>query len=239
MYEPIEPKLCAALIKARAEIKNPLRDAKAQRHKYAKLETICEMINPILAKHDLTFIQRINNEGSCVTAETILIHSAGGTLSAFGPSVPAKSLDAHGVGAAATYAKRYSLTSFFGIEATADDDGKEAMKQGGGTVKELPPQPAPKDAPGVDESGMDELEVKRRYSTQINRLNASAKEKDVDLFATEWARIPQEDRVAVHGACLSHVRTFGKRKDVREAMVEAEESFGVTEDVFVNMEAPI
>ena len=112
------------------------------------------------------------------------------------------------------------MFSTFGIEGDPDLDAKDAV---------APPQPAPKDAPGVDESGMDELAIKRQYSQEINRLNAAAKAKDLDLFVTEWVRIPQQDRVGVHGACLSQVRTFEKTKEVREAIAEADAAFG---DVF-------
>ena len=38
---------------------------------------------------------------------------------------------------------------------------------------------------------MDELAIKRQYSEQINRLNASAKAKNIDLFVKEWTRIPR------------------------------------------------
>ena len=224
MEPEINPELCAALIKARADIKNPLREASAQRHKYAKLETICEQINPVLAANDLTFFQRIYNDGQCVTAETILVHASGSTLSSTGPAVPARDLDAHGVGAACTYAKRYSLTSFFGIEATADDDAKETMKQGGGTVKKLPDQPAPRDAPGVDESGLDEMAIKATYANQINALNAAAKAKNAEEFAKQHCRIPKQDLVAVYGAVLSYARTFSKSDGMASLIAEYEQT---------------
>ena len=55
--------------------------------------------------------------------------------------------------------------------------------------------------------------------------------KDIDLFVAEWVRIPQQDRIGVHGACLSQVRTFEKTKEVREAIAEADAEFGMTEEL--------
>ena len=149
----------------------------------------------------------------------MFIHSAGAMLKTKGPLILLTDKKPGTAGAAATYAKRYALLAALGIEADADQDVKELQ----GKNKDQPP---PKDIEGVDESGMDELAIKRRYSDHINRLNAAAKAKDLDLFVTEWVRIPQQDRVGVHGACLSQVRTFEKTKEVREAIAEADAAFG-------------
>ena len=40
-----------------------------------------------------------------------------------------------------------------------------------------------------------------------------------------------QDRVGVHGACLSQVRTFEKTKEVREAIAEADAAFGQQEEM--------
>ena len=40
-----------------------------------------------------------------------------------------------------------------------------------------------------------------------------------------------DDRIGVHGACLSQVRTFEKTKEVREAIAEADAEFGMTEEL--------
>jgi hypothetical protein len=169
-------------------------------------------------------MQDIQSVGGGIRAVNLFIHETGAVLKTKGPLILLTDKKPGTAGGAATYAKRYALLAALGIEADADQD--VAKLQG-----KNPAQPAPADAPGVDESGKDELAIKRIYSTQINRLNASAKAKDIDLFVTEWARIPHDDRVALFKACLSQVRTFSKTEDVKAAMVEADAAFGKQEEM--------
>ena len=221
----MDAKLASALVKARSEIRNPPRTKQGmfKGHTYAGLEDCLDAINPILTGCGLTFCQEIQTVNNGVRAITVIIHESGAEHRFKGPWIPVGGKkDAHAFASATTYSKRYSLFSTFGIEGDPDMDAKDAV---------APPQPAPADAPGVDESGKDELAVKRMYSEQINRLNASAKAKDAGLFATEWVRIPHDDRVAVFKACLSQVRTFSKTDDAKAAMVEAEQEFGVQEEM--------
>lgn len=220
----MDAKLASALVKARSEIRNPPRTKQGmfKGHTYAGLEDCLDAINPILTGCGLTFCQDIQTVNNGVRAITVIVHESGAEHRFKGPWIPVGGKkDAHAFASATTYSKRYSLFSTFGIEGDPDLDAKDAV---------APPQPAPKDIEGVNE-GMDELAIKRQYSEQINRLNASAKAKDIDLFVAEWVRIPQQDRIGVHGACLSQVRTFEKTKEVREAIAEADAEFGMTEEL--------
>ena len=217
----IDPKLASALVKARSNITNPERDKKGMfaNHKYAALENVLDEVQPELQSAGIVLMQDIQSVGGGIRAINLFIHESGAVLKTKGPLILLTDKKPGTTGAAATYAKRYALLAALGIEADADQDVKNLQ----GKHKD---QPAPKDAPGVNESGMDELAIKRQYSEQINRLNASAKAKDLELFVSEWVRIPQQDRVGVHGACLSQVRTFEKTKEVREAIAEADAAFG-------------
>ena len=221
----MDAKLASALVKARSEIRNPPRTKQGmfKGHTYAGLEDCLDAINPILTSCGLTFCQDIQTVNNGVRAITVIVHESGATHRFKGPWIPVGGKkDAHAFASATTYSKRYSLFSTFGIEGDPDLDAKDAV---------APPQPAPKDAPGVDESGMDELAIKRMYSEQINRLNASAKAKDADLFAAEYVRIPEVDRIGVHAACLSHVRTYMKTPEIMQLIRDAEEAFGMTEEL--------
>ncbi|MEL0214672.1 MAG: ERF family protein [Burkholderiaceae bacterium] len=224
----IDPKLAAALVKARAQITNPERDKTGMfaNHKYAALENVLDEVQPHLQEAGVILMQDIQSVGGGIRAVNMFIHESGALLRTKGPLILLTDKKPGTAGAAATYAKRYALLAALGIEADADQDVKELQ----GKHKA---QPAPKDAPGVDESGKDELAIKRMYSEQINRLNASAKAKDLDLFVKEWTRIPMADRIGVHAACLSQVRTFEKTEDVRKAIAEADAYF---EDVFSDNE---
>ena len=221
----MDAKLASALVKARSEIRNPPRTKQGmfKGHTYAGLEDCLDAINPILTSCGLTFCQDIQTVNNGVRAITVIVHESGATHRFKGPWIPVGGKkDAHAFASATTYSKRYSLFSTFGIEGDPDLDAKDAV---------APPQPAPKDAPGVDESNMDELAIKRMYAEQINRLNASAKAKDGDLFVTEWVRIPEIDRIGVHAACLSHVRTYMKTPEIMQLIRDAEEAFGMTEEL--------
>jgi hypothetical protein len=213
-------------VKARSNITNPERDKKGvfAGHKYAALENVLDEVQPHLQAEGIVLMQDIQSVGGGIRAVNLFIHETGAVLKTKGPLILLTDKKPGTAGGAATYAKRYALLAALGIEADADQD--VAKLQG-----KNPAQPAPADAPGVDESGKDELAIKRIYSTQINRLNASAKAKDIDLFVTEWARIPHDDRVALFKACLSQVRTFSKTEDVKAAMVEADAAFGKQEEM--------
>ena len=222
----IDPTLAAALVKARSNITNPERDKKGvfAGHKYAALENVLDEVQPHLQAEGIVLMQDIQSVGGGIRAVNMFIHESGAVLKTKGPLILLTDKKPGTAGGAATYAKRYALLAALGIEADADQD--VAKLQG-----KNPAQPAPKDAPGVDESGMDELTIKRMYSEQINRLNASAKAKDLDLFVGEWTRIPMQDRIGVHGACLSQVRTYAKTKEVLEAIAEADAAFGQQEEM--------
>lgn len=222
----IDKNLAAALVKARAAISNPDRDKQGmfKDHKYAALEDILNAVQPPLQEAGVILMQDIQSVRGGIRAINLFVHESGAVLKTKGPLILLTDKKPGTAGAASTYAKRYAALAALGIEADADQDVKELQ----GKNKDQPP---PKDAPGVDESGMDELAIKRQYSEQINRLNASAKAKNIDLFVKEWTRIPMDDRVGVHAACLSQVRTFEKTKEVREAIAEADAEFGMTEEL--------
>ena len=222
----IDAKLASALVKARSNITNPERDKKGMfaNHKYAALENVLDEVQPELQSAGIVLMQDIQSVGGGIRAINLFIHESGAVLKTKGPLILLTDKKPGTTGAAATYAKRYALLAALGIEADADQDVKNLQ----GKHKD---QPAPKDIEGVNESGMDELAIKRQYSQEINRLNAAAKAKDVELFASEWSRIPMQDRVGVHGACLSQVRTFEKTKEVREAIAEADAAFGQQEEI--------
>ena len=221
----IDPKLAAALVKARAAISNPDRDKQGmfKDHKYAALEDILNAVQPPLQEAGVILMQDIQSVGGGIRAANMFVHESGAVLKTKGPLILLTDKKPGTAGAASTYAKRYAALAALGIEADADQDVKNLQGKN-------PAQPAPKDIEGVNE-GMDELAVKRMYAEQINRLNASAKAKDGDLFALEWSRIPEVDRIGVHAACLSHVRTYMKTPEIMQLIRDAEEAFGMTEEL--------
>lgn len=119
--------IAAACAKAQGELKPAAKDAinPAFRSKYADHAAIVEA-SRVYAKYGVAVFQdvQLSEAGSAVT--TRLAHSSGQWIE-FGPlTVPLAKRDAHGVGSATTYAKRYGLSAALGIAADEDDDGNAA-----------------------------------------------------------------------------------------------------------------
>lgn len=117
-----------AFIAARKEIRNPKRDAKAHKNKYAKLDQILDIVVPACLENDLILTQElVNDEQGRPGVKTVLEHIEGGrdeNVIYFNSDQP----NMHGMGSGFTYMKRYSITAKFGIEAEdMDDDGQKAM----------------------------------------------------------------------------------------------------------------
>ena len=97
--------------------------------KYASLASVLETALPALNKHGIATIQGsrycTNTNGFYVT--TTLMHSSGEWIKSE-IRMPIGKKDAHGVGAAVTYGRRYLLSAMTGI-AQADDDGNGALER--------------------------------------------------------------------------------------------------------------
>ena len=95
--------------------------------KYASLASVLETALPALNKHGIATIQGsrycTNTNGFYVT--TTLMHSSGEWIKSE-IRMPIGKKDAHGVGSAITYGRRYLLCAMAGI-AQADDDGNSQI----------------------------------------------------------------------------------------------------------------
>jgi len=105
--------------------------------KYASLGAVVEAIKPALSKYGLWFIQRIVPQPGCAAVETVIMHTSGELISCGITAVPVGRNDAQGYGSALTYAKRYSLSSAFGVVSDEDDDGNVACE----TTKQVQKSP--------------------------------------------------------------------------------------------------
>ncbi len=121
--------LAAALSRAQGAIKGALKDSLNPhfKAKYADLASTWDACREQLAKNELSVVQMpdVSDTGG-IAVETILMHSSGQWISSrFVMPVPKP--DAHGVGSAITYARRYALAAMVGI-APEDDDGNKAIE---------------------------------------------------------------------------------------------------------------
>ena len=124
-------KLAQALSKAQAEMtmveaesSNPFFNSK-----YASLAAVLKTVIPALTKHGLSISQGSRyctyTNGFYVTAT--LMHGSG-QWQRSELRMPIGKKDAHGVGAAMTYGRRYLIAALCGV-AQEDDDGNGALNQ--------------------------------------------------------------------------------------------------------------
>lgn len=127
-------KIAPALVAAQAAIKPIPKDGKnpAFRSRYATLDGIMEAVRPILAANHLAILQgatlpETDEAGRlyAVSVRTRLLHTSGEWFDTT-TRVPVAKGDAHGLGSAITYGRRYGVQSLLALTADEDDDGNAA-----------------------------------------------------------------------------------------------------------------
>ena len=97
--------------------------------KYASLAAVLEVAMPALNANEVALVQgnrwSPNDNGFYITS--MLMHSSGEWIKSE-IRMPIAKKDAHGIGAATTYGRRYLLSSMVGV-AQADDDGNGAIQR--------------------------------------------------------------------------------------------------------------
>lgn len=125
-HSPQLGELFAAVAKAQGEIGGAKKDSTNPhfKSKYADLASARDAVQGPLSKNGLALIQWPRTVNNGVEIETWLGHASGqymtGTL-----CMPCAKMDAHGVGSAITYGRRYALMAVTGV-APEDDDGNAA-----------------------------------------------------------------------------------------------------------------
>jgi len=128
--------LYAALALAQAELKNPAMNGTNPAFKrgnstsrYATLIDVRNAVVPALSKHGICVVQspKMVRDGTTMSAGvmTMLCHKDGGSIISE-LMLPCSKTDAHGVGSAITYARRFSLMAIAGVVGDEDDDGNAA-----------------------------------------------------------------------------------------------------------------
>lgn len=134
-HSEVFKELPMALSKFQAEVTNPKLTAENPhfKSKYAPLSEVFNVVRPILTKHGLSVFQDLGTEDDKVVVTTTIFHESGEFLESDPLKIPAgrggKPVDAQGIGAAASYAKRYQLQSCLGITADSEDDGELLVGQ--------------------------------------------------------------------------------------------------------------
>lgn len=186
--------IAAALSKAQGEMKPAVKDATNPhfRSKYADLAANVEAARGALAKHGLSVVQEPTTTERGIAVATRLMHSSGQWIQFDPLTVPLSKADAHGVGSATTYARRYALGAALGLVAE-DDDGNAAVQPQEAKVRETAPSLPPNfaswwaDMQAVADNGLQALQkawaasdkalqayVQANHKAQWDKLKAKA-----------------------------------------------------------------
>jgi hypothetical protein len=132
--------IAAALAKAQAELTNPEKSLTAtisipgtrggdRTFRYAPLSSGLDIVRKGLGRHEIAAMQTtaIDNEAGHIRLTTVLAHSSGEWISSDWPVCPvSETATPHRMGAALTYARRYSLFTLVGIAGEDDIDAPAA-----------------------------------------------------------------------------------------------------------------
>lgn len=119
--------LTLAMSKVQQELTHAIKDKKNPhlKNEYASLESIIDAIRPIASKHGISFNQFPESDEMYYYLITNITHTSGQYFTSKIRLLTAK-LDMQALGSAITYAKRYTLSSIFGIATGEGDDDGEA-----------------------------------------------------------------------------------------------------------------
>lgn len=157
-YSEKTDKLIPALFNARRAMTSKAKKNTNNAHlksRYANLESFLDAIRPPLEANDL-MIQQSWQEGTernIIYLKTEVIHISGQMLYVTSP-FPMFKQDAHGVGSAITYARRYAIAGIFGI-AQADDDGNATRKTSTDVVRAINAATTAEEATEIYRTAMD------------------------------------------------------------------------------------
>ena len=115
-----------AMLAVQAEVQNPLKLAKGNNYTYVELDALLDVVRPIASKYGLSIVQHV--EGDSLVTE--LWHESGDTRLFRMPLKPSNlrgGSEAQQLGAAITYARKYSLMGLFAIHGDKDEDAQPAM----------------------------------------------------------------------------------------------------------------
>ena len=105
--------------------------------KYSDLASVMESIREPLGKNGLSVWQDAILDDQGVSVTTRIVHQSGEWVE-FGPlTIPLGKKDAHGIGSAVSYGKRYGLCAALGV-VSDDDDGNAAVDSVKKPIKEAP-----------------------------------------------------------------------------------------------------
>lgn len=123
--------LLPALMDAQKEIPTMPKNAKAYGYNYTDLDTITSVIKPILARHNISYMQSVGMDDEGRSTLTTRIFSRDGEYIEDVTALPviqsSKNNSAQTMGMAITYVRRYALCAMLGITSDEDVDANTVM----------------------------------------------------------------------------------------------------------------
>lgn len=124
----------SSLFKALCECKKdfvPLpKNKKGYGYNYTPLDSVIDMLNTVLPKHGINFVQFPSTIGENYALTTRVFHESGEWMEdtiIFNMTEISKANDTQKLGASITYFRRYALSAIFGIASDEDIDGNIEM----------------------------------------------------------------------------------------------------------------
>ena len=128
-----QSEILKALANFHKNIIQPKKDANNPffKSKYVPLENVTDVIDKVAPEYGLAYAQEAltNADKGMVGVTTLLTHESGEWIEFDPLFLKADKQTAQGYGSAITYARRYALSSAFGIASETDDDGNETTTQ--------------------------------------------------------------------------------------------------------------
>lgn len=119
-----------ARIKAKSEMRKPRKDGVNPhfKSKYTTFEELMKCVEEALVQNELDMIVEVLNKEDKVGCQITLYHSSGEFIGSDPFYIPSTQT-AQGYGSSVTYVKRYCVEAFFGLAASEDDDGNNAVSE--------------------------------------------------------------------------------------------------------------
>lgn len=168
------------------KLKQPLKDANNPffKSKYVPLENVVQVVDEAMIDTGLSYIQEIEDlEEGYLRVDTIVLHESGEYMVIKGSKVKPVKNDPQSAGSATTYARRYSLSTAFGIASDPDDDGNGASQQAKNNQQ-------PKNTQQPKSQPKPELTPEQKVAANIDWVNKKYK-PEIELIKS-WQKMEHE-----------------------------------------------
>jgi hypothetical protein len=184
--------IAKAIAAAQAQLDNVSKNSVNPhfKSKYADLAAAADAARPAFAAAGVAIIQAPTTKGHLVRITTLFAHGSGQWIRSTLGMKPTKT-DPQGVGAAITYARRYSLLAMTGLAPEEDDDANRASKRPVEARNAMEPERGPR----TKSDGTQQNPSQARKDGDYEKLQAELRAvKDPELLSAWWDR--NEDRIA-------------------------------------------